>query len=582
MKNIMDVIPRYIYFVIVGLLILFFFPREGKFRYSFVEGRPWQYGLLIAPFDFPIYKTDLELNNERDSIQAKSLNYSSEGELRELTPDSSLLENMVRNEELTGKAEQESLQTINPYKGMVQAGEKIVDRGEIVDKTIYNVLRSLKLKYDEQAGTVGRQTGLWAGMVIIIGGIITYFFFYFYYFRKKIYANAKDIIFFLSIVALFTLLTEIAIIYGLFSIYIIPYAIIPIVVRTFFDSRTAQTTHLVTVLICSLLIPLSYEFILMQLGVCWVALYFLKNLTRRSELMRCALFILATYILVYLGLLLFQEGNFAKLSERILMYFGINFIFVLFTYPFIYILEKVFGYISNITLVELSDINMGLLRQLSESCPGTFQHSLQVSMLGVAAATKVDANPQLIRTGALYHDLGKIKNPHFFIENKIEGYDPHENLTYEQSARIITNHVPEGVKIAEKNGLPQSIIRFVLTHHGKGKAKFFYNSFCNRFPNAVVDEEAFTYSGENPDTKETAILMMADSVEAASRSLKDYSEDSIRNLVNCIIDTQIAEGLLNEAPLTFKNITDIKNVFVERLMSVYHSRIAYPELEKGE
>ena len=673
------VIPRFIYFIIVGLLVLFFFPREGKFSYSFIEGRPWQYGLLIAPFDFPIYKTEVDIKNEQDSIQAQSFlyfqkndevanrqiqqfnenskllvsqanileykkyldetltkiystgiisindyqnlqnhNYShlmilrdnvaephavkefytiqtaysflldncppnlDTDELRKLVPDNYLHENMEFNEAMTEKVKQELLQKISPSNGMVQAGEKIVDRGEIIDGSIYNILRSLKINYDKQAGTVNRQVGLWIGTFIIVGGLIACYFFYFYYFRKKIYEQRKDIVFSLFMVTFFTLLTEISITYDLFSIYIIPYAVIPIVVRTFFDSRTAQATHLVTILICSLLIPLSFEFVLMQLIVCWVALYVLKDLSQRSELMKCALWIFATYILVYLGLVLFQEGNFSKINERMLVYFGINFLFVLFTYPFIYILEKVFGYISNVTLVELSDINTPILRKLSESCPGTFQHSLQVSMLGVAAATKVGANPQLIRTGALYHDLGKMKNPHFFIENKIEGHDPHEGLSFEESARIITSHVPEGVKIAEKNNLPQSITKFIRTHHGKGKAKFFYNSFRNQFPDTDIDEEAFSYAGDNPDTKETAILMMADSVEAASRSLRNYTEDSIRSLVARIIDTQITDGLLNEAPLTFRNITDIKNVFVERLLSVYHSRIVYPELDKKQ
>jgi len=667
----------YIYFIIVGLLILFFFPHEGKFRYSFVEGRPWQYGLLIAPFDFPIYKTDAEIKNEQDSIEAQSLLYFQRNEeivnrqmqrfnenfkqfslvprasdykkyldemfvkiyntgimsandyqnlqdhrytrlmilrdnlaephavkelytirtayasltdncppsleveeLRKFMPDDYLRENLAYDSVMTEKVKQDLLRKISPSNGMVQAGEKIIDRGEIIDGTIYNILRSLKLNYDKQAGTVNRQIGLWAGEAIIIGSIFACYFFYFYYFRRKIYENRKDVIFSLFMVTLFTLLTEFCVTYELFSAYIIPYAIIPIIVRTFFDSRTAQMTHLATVLICSLLIPLSFEFILMQLIVCWVALYALKDLSQRSELMKCALFIFAAYLLVYFGLMLFQEGNFSKIDKLMLLYFGINFLFVLFAYPFIYILEKVFGYISNITLVELSDINAGLLRQLSESCPGTFQHSLQVSMLGVAAATKVEANPQLIRTGALYHDLGKMKNPHFFIENKIEGNDPHENLSFEQSARIITDHVPEGVKIAAKNNLPQSIIKFIRTHHGKGRAKYFYNSFRNQFPDDNIDEEAFTYAGDNPDTKETAILMMADSVEAASRSLKDYTEESIRNLVDRIINIQVADGLLNEAPLTFQNITDIKNVFVERLLSVYHSRIVYPELDK--
>jgi len=661
-----------IYFIIVVLLILFFFPHEGKFRYSFVEGRPWQYGLLIAPFDFPINKAEAEIKREQDSIQAQSFPYFKRNEdvarrqiqsfnenfkqnnfsqakkylddklekiyntgiisandskflqdnrfatimvfrdnlaephtlkelytirsaysfimnncpagisleeLHKFNTDNYLHENLEFDEAMTEKVKQELLRKISPSNGMVQAGEKIVDRGVIVDGITYNKLRSLKIKYDEKSGTLSRQIGLWIGTFIIIGGLIACYFFYFSFFRKRIYAKKKDVVFSLLMLTLFTLLTEISVKYDLFNVYIIPYAIIPIVVRTFFDSRTAQTTHLVTILICSLLIPLSFEFVLMQLIVCWVALYVLKDLSKRSELMKCALFIFAAYILVYLGLMLFQEGNLLKISERMLLYFGINFLFVLFTYPFIYILEKVFGYISNVTLVELSDINSTVLKQLSESCPGTFQHSLQVSMLGVAAATKVDANPQLIRTGALYHDLGKMKNPNFFIENKIEGYNPHENLSLEESARIITDHVPEGVKIAEKHDIPQAIVKFIKTHHGRGKAKYFYNSFRNQFPEAEIDEEVFSYSGDNPDTKETAILMMADSIEAASRSLSEYTEESIRNLINKIIDMQIADGLLSEAPLTFKNITDIKNVFVERLVSVYHSRIVYPELK---
>ena len=671
------VIPGYIYFIIVGLLVLFFFPHEGKFRYTFVEGRPWQYSLLIAPFDFPIYKTDSEIKKEQDSINAQSLpyfrrnedvarrqiqqlnesskqNYSmpnstsyknyldealikiydagiinandyqylldhhyanimvfrdtlwtpysikefftiktaysyilnncpyymDSNELRNLIPENYLRENMEYDETMTEKVKQELLRTISPSNGMVQAGEKIVDRGEIIDATTFNILRSLKIQFDKQAGKVNRQIGLWIGTVIIISGLIACYFFYFYYFRKNLYAKKKDVAFFLFMVTLFTLLTEISVKYDLFNVYIIPYAIIPIIVRTFFESRTAQMTHFVTILICSLLVPLSFEFVLLQVIVCLVALYVLKDLSKRSELMKCALFILCAYLLVYIGLVLFQEGNFSKIDERMLLYFGINFLFVLFTYPFIFILEKVFGYISSVTLVELSDINSPVLRQLSESCPGTFQHSLQVSMLGVAAATKVGANAQLIRTGALYHDLGKMKNPHFFIENKIEGHNPHENLSLEQSARYITAHVPAGVILAGKYDLPQAIIKFIRTHHGKGKAKYFYNSFRNQFPDAVVDEKAFTYAGDNPDTKETAILMMADSVEAASRTLKDYTEDSIKDLVSRIIDMQTADGLLNEAPLTFKNITDIKNIFVERLLSVYHSRVVYPELDK--
>jgi putative nucleotidyltransferase with HDIG domain len=283
-----------------------------------------------------------------------------------------------------------------------------------------------------------------------------------------------------------------------------------------------------------------------------------------------------------LGFSLLREGDLSEISWYLFLYFGINFLFVMMTYPFIYIIEKIFGYISNVTLVELSDITRPALIQLSERAPGTFQHSLQVSMLGTAAASKIDANPQLVRTGALYHDLGKIINPGFFIENTVGHVNPHDQLGPEESARIITAHVPQGVEKAAEFGLPPAIVKFILTHHGKGKAKYFYTMFQNQHPDSPVDEEAFMYNGMNPDTKETAILMMADSVEAASRSLSDYSEESIRSLVNKIIDSQIADGLLSEAPLTFRNITAIKNVFVEKLVSMYHSRVVYPELIKKQ
>lgn len=424
------------------------------------------------------------------------------------------------------------------------------------------------------------QLGLVGGVFLLVGGLIACFFFYFYYQRKNIFLKKKDLFFSLMMMMIFIVLTETGVSYNLFSVYMVPYAIIPIVVRNFFDSRTAQTTHLITVLVCSLMIPSPWEFVLMQVLSCMVTIYVLKDLTQRWQLIVCSFYILLTYILVYSGILLLQNGDFSKWNWNMPIYFGINFLLVMCAYPFINILERIFGYISNVTLIELSDINLPLLRQISEKAPGTFQHSLQVSMLGTAAAVKVGANPQLIRTGALYHDIGKIENPLYFVENRLAGPDPHEELDLVESARIITKHVPDGVKIAEKYAIPKTIIRFIKTHHGKGKAKYFYNSFINQFPDEPVDEAAFSYSGENPDTKETAILMMADSVEAASRSLTDYSEDSLRNLIDKIVNNQIADGLLEDAPLTFKHIKEIKQVFLERLLSVYHLRITYPDVKK--
>jgi uncharacterized domain HDIG len=665
-------IPVYIYFIVATLIILFLYPREGKFRYSFTEGRPWPYGLLTAPFDFPIYKTDAEIKQEEDSINRNfvpyfSLNaevetrrleelnekhfsadfkryiertlrliyergivsvddyeflkngnytilkvlqnneavpryvselftgksaynylldniplYLSPSVLSNLELNGFLHDNLTYDEAMSAKVKQEEYQRISPSSGMVQAGEKIIDRGEIIDPATFNILRSLKVVFERQGGTVQRQVGLIIGLSILISGLMVCFFLYFFYLRRSIYKKRKDIFFMLFILLLFVVFTEICISYNLFNIYVIPYASIPVLIRTFFDSRTAQMTHLITILICSLMVSLAFEFVFIQLIVCLVSIYVLKDLTQRSQLVKCSFYILMTYVALYLGFLLLQDGDFSGINWLMLLYFAINFIFVMFAYLFIYILEKIFGYISNVTLVELSDINTPLLQILSEKSPGTFQHSLQVSMLGTAAATKVRANPQLVRTGALYHDVGKMNNPGFFIENKMEGTDPHAGLSLEQSARIITSHVPDGVKIAKQHKIPEVIIKFIQTHHGIGKAKYFYNTFKNKFPDKEVDESAFSYSGTNPDTKETAILMMADSVEAASRSLPDYSEKSVRALVDKIIDGQIADGLLSNAPLTFQNISTIKEVFIEKLVSIYHSRIVYPELNKKE
>ncbi|MDR0427294.1 MAG: HDIG domain-containing protein [Dysgonamonadaceae bacterium] len=669
----------YLYFIVATGLIIVLFPKEGKFRYSFTEGKPWQYGLLTAPYDFPIYKSAEQIKTEQDTIlknfypyftldetvferelnrfksakpghssdrpspelrryienalkhvytagivsnddydflkqnnytvfrvlrdENKTVPYSAgdvftlksayshilnhcpsyldSGALRFINLDEFIHENLKYDQVFSEKIKQDDLQKISPSSGMVQAGEKIIDRGEIIDGKTFNILRSLKQIADSREGPNQKQTGITIGASVLITGLMLCFLLYLVFFRKNVYAKKKDVFFLLSMSFLSILFTELAISYEFFNVYIIPYAIIPIVIRTFFESRTAQMTHLITVLICSLMVPFSYEFILLQILVCMVALYALKDLTQRSELIKCAFYIVLTYILVYIGFQLLQEGDLSKINWIMFIYFVINFIFVMFTYAFIYIIEKIFGYISNVTLIELSDINTPALTLLSERAPGTFQHSLQVSMLGTAAAIKVGANPQLVRTGALYHDLGKIENPAFFTENKIEGgVNPHDNLSFEQSARIITSHVQKGVKLAQSYGIPQAIIKFILTHHGKGKAKYFYNSQRNQYPDQPINEEAFSYSGINPDTKETAILMMADSVEAASRSLKDYNEDSIRKLVDKIIDGQIADGLFKEAPLTFKNITKIKNVFVEKLLTVYHSRISYPELNE--
>ena len=437
----------------------------------------------------------------------------------------------------------------------------------------------LKTIHEAKTGGQQRQSIIIVGLLVLIFGFVSCFWLYLWSFRLKIFHNKRSVLFMTLCLFVSCVVTELCVTYSLFNVYIIPLAIVPIVVRTFFDSRTALFLHMVISLICALMVPFPHEFLTMQLIAGMVVTFSLKDLSERSQLIRSAFLVFLAYVLVYLGITLYQEGDLQKINWLMLLYFGINFILLTFSYILVYLLEKTFGYVSNITLVELSSINTPILKKLSETCPGTFQHSLQVSILASAAADKIGANTQLVRTGALYHDIGKMANPAFFTENQ-SSVNPHESLAFDQSAQIIINHVNDGVKIAEKANLPKAIIYFIRTHHGRGKAKFFYNSFKNKYPDREIDEELFTYPGPNPFTKETAILMMADSVEAASRSLKEHTEESISALVNKIIDSQIADGLLKNAPLTFKDVEAIKTIFTDKLKTMFHTRVSYPDLKK--
>jgi putative nucleotidyltransferase with HDIG domain len=331
----------------------------------------------------------------------------------------------------------------------------------------------------------------------------------------------------------------------------------------------------------ALMVSFPFEFIVIQIAAAMVSIFMLKELSERSQLIKSSFFILLTYILVYIGLELYQEGNIKEINWVILVYFLINFIFIMFSYSLVYLVEKSFGFISGVSLIELSNINKPLLKELSEKAPGTFQHSLQVSNLAMAAAAKLGANASLIRTGALYHDIGKMANPAFFTENQVPGMNPHAGLPFEESARIIINHVKDGLKIAQKHNVPQQIIDFIETHHGTSMPKYFYISWKNANPGKEANEADFRYPGPNPFSKETAIMMMADAVEASSRSLSEYSEEALRNLIDKIIDSQVAEGYFKLAPITFKDIQTVKDVFVEKLATMYHSRIAYPELKQS-
>ena len=667
-------------FILAIALVTLLFPRQGDFKYSFSEGRPWQYGLLTAPFDFPIYKPADQLKAERDSIlrfyepyytidesveknamaefdadvnlntKLSSLSpdyilylrnslqkiyrsgimrsedydkvFSSEtqsmrlrkGNLAESksvetfstiksayeqllnnTPksmDAELIrladvnkyirENIVYDASTSEKAREEFIQQVSPSTGMVQTGQRIIDQGEIVNSQTYQVLNSLKRVTEERSGRTGKNGWMIFGQLLLVVLLFGAFYAYLLFFRPHEYRNRKHVTFMVLLVTSFVALTAITSQLDLFNVYIIPYAIVTILIRTFIDSRTALFASLITIILSSLMVPFPFEFIVIQIAVAMVSVFMLKELSERYQLIRSSFFILIAYSLMYIGLVMHQEGNINKIDPIIFIYFFINFIFILFSYSLVYLIEKSFGFISGVSLIELSNINKPLLKELSEKAPGTFQHSLQVSNLGMAAAVKIGANASLIRTGALYHDIGKMVNPAFFTENQSPGMNPHAGLPFEESARIIINHVRDGVKIAQKNNLPKQITDFIETHHGTSMPKYFYISWKNANPGKEINEDLFRYPGPNPFSKETAIMMMADAVEAASRSLPEYNEDSIRNLVESLIDSQVTEGYFKLAPITFRDIAAIKEVFLQKLQTIYHTRIAYPKLDKPQ
>ncbi len=492
-----------------------------------------------------------------------------------------LAPNLIYEKELTETARQEAIDNFPWAMGMVQSGQKIVDRGEIISENTYNILKSLEKEMQTRSDVSQSQRRLMlGGQVLFVALYIFLLMLYLGIYRKDYFDGWRDLLLIFSFMVFFCLFTSLLMSRNMFSVYIIPYAILPMVLRTFLDSRTALLAHIVTILICSITLRYPHEFILIQVAAGIIAIFNMRELSRRSQLFLSAFLVVLISILIFFAYEFFTEEDISKIDFSIPVYIILNGILLLFTYPLFFIIEKTFGYTSNVTLVELSDVNNNLLRHLSETAPGTFQHSMQVANLATEAANFLGANAQLVRTGALYHDIGKTENPAFFTENQLGGVNPHENLSYEQSAKVVINHVTDGLKLAEKNNLPTIVKDFISTHHGKGKTKYFYISWKNEHPNEEPDEEMFTYPGPNPFTKEQAILMMADAVEAASRSLPEYTEESIGNLVDKIIDSQVTEGYFKDCPITFKEIAQVKSTFKEKLTTIYHTRISYPELKK--
>lgn len=469
------------------------------------------------------------------------------------------------------------LAAVSPASGMVQSGQRIIDRGEIISAEQYKILQSFERE------TVRRNDpskGMWqvvTGQVMFVLCVIVAFVFYLRLFRREYLRSPHSILLLSSLIAIFPLITYAMVDQKFLNVYMVPYAMVPIFVRIFMDSRTAYMTMVCSVILSSLALHSNYEFVVVQFMSGMTAIYALRDLTERSQLLRVALAVFVTSSAIMLGYDLSQGIEFSHLDRSMYVYNAVNGVLLLFAYPLLYMIEKLFGFTSSVTLVELSNTNNSVLRRMSKVAQGTFVHSLQVANLAAEVADKIGAKPQLVRTGALYHDIGKMLNPAFFTENQT-GVNPHDELTEERSAQIIISHVTEGLKLADKYHLPKVIRDFISTHHGRSQVKYFYIQWKNKHQGEEPDAKLFTYPGPNPFTREQAILMMCDAVEASSRSLKEFTEESIKELVNRIIDGQVQAGYFRECPITFRDIADAKRVLAESLKTIYHTRIAYPEL----
>lgn len=481
-----------------------------------------------------------------------------------------------------GKSETERndlLSSIPPASGMVMSGQKVIDRGDIVDEYTYRVLSSFEREIKRRSATQTQITNTIVGQVIFVTLMVFLFTMYLGLFRRDYFNKPRSIAMLYTLMTLFPVVVSLMMRHNFLSVYMLPFAMVPIFVRVFMDSRTAFVCHVTMILICTTAVRYQYEFIIIQLVAGLIAIYSLRELTRRAQVFKTAILVGIGSTFVYLALQLMQDNDFSSMDHDMYYHFVVNAVLLLIAYPMMYIIEKMFGFVSSVTLFELSNTNRGLQRDLSEIAPGTFQHSITVGNLAAEIANKIGANALLVRTGALYHDIGKMKNPVFFTENQA-GVNPHDTLTYQESARIIISHVTEGVKLAERENLPTIIRDFIVTHHGTGITKFFYIKYKNEHPEEEVDPAPFTYPGPNPFTREQAILMIADGVEAASRSLPEYTEESISTLVNRMIDQDVTDGYFKECPITFRDLAIAKLVLIERLKAIYHTRISYPEMKK--
>lgn len=616
----------------LAVLCIYLCPRyTNAFKYDFEAGQPWGYGLLTAEFDFPIYKTDLQLQQEYDQIlqdytpcytldphaQQTSIYVVSLEELARIQQSKStricVLNNRVAtvlamtdvytpktayqltHEELVPNLLYDSLTSSNLRKnllssvslthGMVQAGKKIIDTGEIVTEDIYQQLVSLRRTMEEKNISQRQSLISIIGSSVCIVILLLLFFLYLRTYRRKLLDNMRHILFYVILMAIIISVSFLVLQYAPIEyIYLIPFAWVPIIARVFYDSRTAIFIHLITVFIVSIAVPAPYVFLFIQSLTGIVAVISLRDMTQRAQLAKTSAFILLSYGALYTATTMLMTGGITHVDYRYYFYFIINAVLVICSYGLIFLFEKTFGLLSNITLVELTNVNSNLMLEFAEKAPGTFQHSLQVSNLATEAAKRIGAKVLLVRTGALYHDIGKMNHPEFFVENQT-GANPLNDMPYDEAAKVIINHVEEGERIARKHHLPELIVHFIRSHHGTSVTRYFYNTAVNT---AIAEgknvedirKEDYTYPGPKPSTKEAAILMMADAIEARSRSLSSLTEQSITEMVDQMIDSQVADGQFSDTALSFKDLEDIRAVFKQKLLEMNHHRITYPTIEE--
>jgi len=509
--------------------------------------------------------------------EVRKVNEGSLAVLNKLTLNSYLQPNLFYDEQTTSMVRQANLEDLTLTQGMVQAGMRIIARGELVSSNKFQVIESLRQEYETNPNVGKNYLVVYLSQFLLISMIFLAMYWFIYYFRKDIFASRRQTLFTLGLIVTMVGLTMAAATNDAVSVYVIPFVLIPIFLKTFFDIRYALFVHMITLLLAGFWVPNSYQFVMMNFLAGLVGLLSMRSYYKRGILFYTALYIFATYALVYLFLSLMQEGDINKINWINILWMAGNGLLILTSYPLVFLMERTFGFLSDATLFELSDTNQPLLRKLAEKAPGTFQHSMQVATLAEEAILKVGGNSLLVRAGAIYHDIGKMESPEYFIENQHDGINPHDELDFKASARIIIDHVIKGEELGKKNKLPSKIIDFIRSHHGTSTVQYFYRSMINSNPDEEVDISEFTYPGPKPYSKETSVLMMADSVEAASRTLKTYSPESISDLVENIVNHQISEEQFSESNITYGDIMEVKKIFKNRLSNIYHSRIEYPE-----